>query len=327
MKAVILLAGLGTRLRPHTYSRPKPLLNVAGKPVLGHILDGMANLQFEEIIFIVGYLGDQIEKYIADNYPHLKVRFVEQKEMLGQAHAISLAKPYINQPVLIIFGDTIWETDWTRLSQVRGDGLFYVKEVADPRRFGVVVVENGHVTRFVEKPDKPVSNLAVVGVYYVVNWSGLMDAIDQVLAQNLQTKGEYYIANAFEYMIDHGARFEVETIPVWEDCGTRDALLQTNRYLLSKNPPAPGPSDESQIIPPVYIADGAQVSRSIIGPFVSISSGAVIKDSILRDCIVSEDAEIQSATLEFSLVGSCARVRGTFERLNVGDSSEVDFSE
>lgn len=327
MKAVILLAGLGTRLRPHTYSRPKPLINVAGKPVLGHILDGMAELHFEEIIFVVGYLGEQIEKYVREKYPHLRSRFVVQEEMRGQAHAISLAKPFIDQEVLIVFGDTIWETDWTRLQRVQGDGLIYVHPVADPRRFGVVTLQDGFVTRFVEKPQTPLSNLAVVGVYYFRAWQGLMRAIDEVIAHNIQTKGEFYLADAMQRMIEAGAKLEAETISVWEDCGTREALLMTNRYLLSKNSYPTAPVAASHVIPPVYIADSAQVKRSIIGPNVSISAGAVIEDSILRDCIISEEAEVRNVILEWSLVGSNARVRGAFTRLNVGDSSEIDFSE
>jgi glucose-1-phosphate thymidylyltransferase len=326
LKAIILLAGLGTRLRPHTYSRPKPLVNVAGKPVLGHILDGMANLRFDETIFVVGYLGDQIQAYVSNTYPSLRARYVEQEEMRGQAHAIALAKDFIDQPVLIIFGDTIWETDWTRLDRVKGDGLIFVKEVSDPRRFGVVTLQQGYVTRFVEKPDTPISNLAVVGVYYLKDWRGLVQAISDVLAQDIQTKGEYYLANALELMVARGARLEAETIPVWEDCGTREALLETNRYLLGKNGTHCPPTVESQVIQPVYIADGAKIMRSIVGPNVSISSGAVVEDSIVRDCIISEDAHIQNATLEFSLIGRDARVRGAFEQLNVGDSSEIDFS-
>lgn len=327
MKSVILLAGLGTRLRPHTYSRPKPLVNVAGKPVLGHILDGMSGLPLEEIIFIVGYLGDQIEKYVKDHYPHLNARFVVQDEMRGQAHAINLARPYIDQDVLIIFGDTIWETDWTRLRQVQADGLIYCHEVDDPRRFGVVTLENGYVTRFVEKPATPISRLAVVGVYYFKAWRKLMQAIEEILALDIQTQGEFYLADAMQRMIEQGARLECEPIAVWEDCGTREAILQTNRYLLSKEARQCAPAEDSKIIPPVYIGEGAEVRRSIVGPFVSISSGAVVEDSILRDCIISEEAEVQNAMLEWSLIGSQARVRGRFERVNVGDSSEMDYAE
>ena len=326
MKAIILLAGLGTRLRPHTYSRPKPLVNVAGKPVLGHILDGMADLKLEEIVFVVGYLGDQIQAYVSRNYPQIRACYVEQAEMRGQAHAIALAKSEIDQEVLIIFGDTIWETDWSRLNRVQGDGLIFVREVKDPRRFGVVTLKDGYVTRFVEKPDKPISNLAVVGVYYIKDWRGLICALDDVIKQNIQTQGEYYLADALQLMVSRGDRFEAEPIPVWEDCGTRESLLQTNRYLLSKNGTHQPVTTEAQIIQPVYIAEDAQIIRSIVGPYVSISSGVVVEDSILRDCIINEDAHIQNATLEMSLVGKDAQVRGTFERLNVGDSSEIDFA-
>jgi glucose-1-phosphate thymidylyltransferase len=323
MKVVILLAGLGTRLRPHTYSKPKPLIPVAGKPVLGHILDRLAGLDIAETIFVVGYLGEQIQQYVTQHYPHLAARYVEQTEMKGQAHAINLAREYIDQPVLIIFGDTIWETDFTRLARVQSDGLIYVKPVEDPRRFGVALVQDGWVTRFVEKPTTPVSNLAVVGVYYFRNWQALLQSIEQVIARDIQLKGEYFLADAMQLMLEAGARLEVETIPVWEDCGTREALLKTNRYLLNQRSYA-RPIEGSVVLPPVYISDHAQIRNSIIGPYVSISDGAVIENSILRDCIVSENAHIENRVMEQSLIGKEARVRGTFQRMNVGDSSEID---
>jgi len=323
MKAIILLAGLGTRLRPHTWSKPKPLVQVAGKPVLGHILDSLAGLTLDEIIFVVGYLGDQIQNYVSKNYPHLCARYVEQTEMKGQAHAINLAREYIDQPVLIIFGDTIWETDFTRLNHVQHDGLIYVKEVEDPRRFGVATLKDGFVTRFVEKPAQYVSNLAVVGVYYFRTWQKLLAGIDELFARDIQTKGEYFLADAMQLMIQDGARLEVETIPVWEDCGTVPAILKTNRYLLGKRSYA-RPIEGSVILPPVFISDKAEIRNSIIGPNVSVSENAVIENSILRDCIISEGAYIENRILEASLVGKDARVVGTFQRMNVGDSSEIE---
>ncbi|MBI5030774.1 MAG: NTP transferase domain-containing protein [Chloroflexi bacterium] len=324
MKAVILLAGLGTRLRPHTWSKPKPLIQVAGKPVLGHILDSLAGLNIEETIFIVGYLGDQIETYVTKQYPKMKARYVEQNEMKGQAHAISLAKEFIDQPVLIIFGDTIWETDFTRLHAVKGDGLIYVKEVEDPRRFGVAMLQDGYVTRFVEKPSKPISNLAVVGVYYFKNWQLAMKSIDDLIERNIQTKGEYFLADAMQLMLDAGAKLEVETIPVWEDCGTPEAILKTNRYLLTKNDSQSEPIEGTVILPPVCIHPSAQVKHAIIGPYVSISEDAVIENSILRDCIIGERAHIENRVIAESLVGKDARVVGTFQKMNVGDSSEIE---
>ena len=324
MKAVILLAGLGTRLRPHTWSKPKPLIQVAGKPVLGHILDSLKDLDIAETIFIVGYLGDQIQTYVSEQYPAMKARYVEQNEMRGQAHAIRLAKEFIDQPVLIIFGDTIWETDFTRLQRVQGDGLIYVKEVDDPRRFGVAIIKDGFVTRFVEKPTQPISNLAVVGVYYFKNWQLAMNSIDALIERNIQTKGEYFLADAMQLMLDAGAKLEVETIPVWEDCGTREALLKTNRYLLTKNEHRLPQIEGSVILPPVCINPSAQIKNSIVGPYVSISEDAVIENSIMRDCIISERAHIENRVIADSLVGKDARVIGTFQRMNVGDSSEIE---
>ncbi len=326
MKAIILLAGLGTRLRPHTYSKPKPLVQVAGKPVLGHVMDSLKGLTIDETIFVVGYLGEQIQKYVADHYPQTRARYVEQNEMKGQAHAIRLAREYIDQDVLIIFGDTIWETDFSRLSHVQGDGLIYTKEVSNPRRFGVVNLKDGFVTRFVEKPEAPVSNLAVVGVYYFRDWKRLMNSLDALIERNLQTKGEYFLADAMQLMIEGGARLEAETIAVWEDCGTVPAILKTNRYLLTKQGSYARKIEGSVILPPVYISDSARITNSIIGPNVSISEDASVENSIVRECIISENAHIENAILESSLIGKDARVRGTFERLNVGDSSEIDFS-
>ncbi len=324
MKAVILLAGLGTRLRPHTYSKPKPLVQVAGKPVLGHVMDSLKGLTIDETIFIVGYLGEQIQKYVAEQYPHMRARYVEQNEMKGQAHAIRLAKDYIDDQVLIIFGDTIWETDFSRLSRVQGDGLIYTKQVDDPRRFGVVNLKDGYVTKFVEKPATTVSNLAVVGVYYFRDWKRLMNSLDALIERNIQTKGEYFLADAMQLMIEDGARLEAETISVWEDCGTVPAILKTNRYLLTKHGSHSRDLPGSVILPPVYISDNAHIVNSIIGPNVSISEEAIIEHSIIRESIVSEGAHIENRVLEGSLIGKDALVRGTFQRLNVGDSSEID---
>jgi glucose-1-phosphate thymidylyltransferase len=324
MKSIILLAGLGTRLRPHTYSKPKPLVQVAGKPVLGHILDSLAPLKIDETIFVVGYLGDQIAKYVAQTYPHMRARFVEQTEMKGQAHAIQLTKEFIDQDVLVIFGDTIWETDFTRLDRVKGDGLIYTREVEDPRRFGVVLMQDGYVTKFVEKPATPISNLAVVGVYYFRDWKKLFQSIDEVINKDIKTKGEYFLADAMELMIQNGAHLEADTIPVWEDCGTVPAILQTNRYLLNKQANQTLQVQGNVILSPVYIHPSAHIENSIIGPNVSISENAHIENSILRDCIISEHAHIENRILEQSLIGKDARVVGVFQRMNVGDSSEIE---
>lgn len=323
MKVVIPVAGLGTRLRPHTYSKPKPLVQVAGKPVLGHILDQLTSLPVEEIIFITGYLGYQIEEYVRANYG-FPVRFVEQTELRGQAHAIHLAAHAIDQPVLIVFVDTIIKADLIGLVDSPDDGVLFVREVDDPRRFGVAVLKDGYVSRLVEKPTEPVSRLAFVGVYYVRNWQLLRKSLEEVIDRDIQTAGEYYLADALQVMIDHGARLRASPVEVWEDCGTVEALLQTNRYLLANGcSQEDTPMVNGVIIPPVYVARTAQVENSIIGPYASIADHAFVTGSIVRDSIVSDGARIVDSTLMRSLVGSKASITGRFSRLNIGDASEV----
>ena len=325
MKVIIPLAGFGTRLRPHTYTKPKPLVNVAGKAVLGHILDKLAGLNVEEIIFITGYLGEQIEAYVSTHYD-FPARYVEQKELKGQAHALYLAREYVRGPVLIIFVDTIFETDLTDLERITTDGILYVKEVEDPRRFGVAVLEDGRVTRLIEKPTTMEHNLAVIGVYYLRDAEWLMQAIEELIARDIKTQGEYFLADALQLMIDQGANLIARRLEVWEDCGKPETLLHTNRYLLDHGHDQIAPTENSIIIPPVYIAETATVVNSIIGPYVTIANEAVIKHSIIRDSIIDERSHIEGAMLSGSLIGRDARVTDSFERLNVGDSSQVDFA-
>ncbi len=344
MKVIIPLAGFGKRLRPHTYTKPKPLVNVAGKAVLGHILDKLQGLDVEEIVFIVGWLGEQIKEYVSANY-EFRAHYVEQKELLGQAHAIRLAREWVDGQVLVIFVDTIFEADLARLATLPSDGVIYVKEVDDPRRFGVVTHDGqGFITRFVEKPETPISNLAVIGLYFVRDAPVLFECIDELIEKNIQTKDEYFLADALQLMVNRGKRFNAWTVDVWEDCGTRDAVLQTNRYLLKQIPHSDGEHTENSIvIPPVYIDLSAKVVNSIVGPhvhigpnsvvigslvgpYVSLADGSQVHISIVKDTIINEKSHIEEAMLSWSLVGRDALVRGTFERLNVGDSSEIDSS-
>lgn len=325
MKVIIPTAGLGTRLRPHTYSKPKPLVSVAGKPVLGHILDTLSELPIEEIIFITGYLGNQIEDYVRTNYT-IPARYIEQTELKGQAHAVYLANEVVSGPTIILYVDTIFEADLQKLTTLDADGAIYVSEVEDPRRFGVTFIEDGWITRLVEKPDTDISRLAMIGLYYVRDAQRLMRAIEKMMEHNIQTKGEYYLTDALQLMIDDGARFVAEPVAVWEDCGKPETVLQTNRYLLDNGRAYSGPTHQGTIlVPPVYIDDTAQVSNSIIGPYVSIAAGAVVSNSIIRDSIINRDATIISATLQNSLIGDNAHVEGDFRELNVGDSSEIRF--
>jgi len=342
MHVIIPVAGFGTRLRPHTYTKPKPLVNVAGKPILGHILDRLQGLDIDRIVFVVGYLGDQIHEYVESNY-RLPTIYVEQKELLGQAHAIGLTQQYVEGPVLIAFVDTIFEADLSELEHVRSDGVIYTKEVDDPRRFGVVTLADGYIRRFIEKPSQPISNLAVIGLYYVKPYELLFECIDELQQRNLRTEGEFYLADALQLMVDRGIRLEAPTVDVWRDCGTPDTVLEANRYLLEQTAYDGIHPDECIINPPVYISPDAtvrhsvigpyvylgprcRIESSIVGPYVSMAEGATVEQAIVRDSIVNEEARIASAMLARSLVGQYAVVRGSFESLNVGDSSEIDSS-
>ena len=332
MNVIIPLAGFGKRMRPHTWSKPKPLVNVAGKPVLGHILDKLADLDVAvyELIFIVGWLGEQIKEYYeASDYAY-PAHYVEQKELLGQAHAIWLAREHLTGPVLIVFVDTIFDADLSGLDTSGLDGILYVKEVEDPRRFGVAAVgADGLVTHLVEKPDSVENRLAVVGAYYIHDAAWLLRAIEELMARNLQTKGEFYLADAYTLMIEQGARFAVREVSVWEDCGTPHAVLKTNRHLLEHG--CAGWSEaavhHSLVVPPVYVAPTARVEHSIIGPYVTIAEDGVVMRSIVRDSIVDEGATIDDTMLDRSLIGKDAVVRGRYWSLNVGDSARLNLTE
>jgi len=324
MKVVLPMAGLGTRLRPHTYSKAKPLLPVAGKPVLAHLLDRFQGLDVEEYIFIVGYLGEQIEEYVEANHD-LPARYVLQAEPLGQAHALHLAREHIDTPFVMVFSDTLFEADLTHLAEVTSDGLVFVKEVEDPRRFGVAIVRGSRVVQFIEKPEEPVSHLALVGMYYVANWPLFKVCVEELLNKGIMTKGEYYIADAFQLMVDRGAKLEAVTVDVWQDCGKPETLLATNRYLLEKGGTEEVEAENSVIIPPVSIAKSVTIRGSIVGPYVSAAEGSVIIDSIVKDSIIDEGAHIEEAMLEGSLIGANAQVKGKFKRLDVAASSRVDL--
>lgn len=327
MNVIIPLAGFGTRLRPHTYTKPKPLINVAGKPVLGHLLDKLTGVDIDEIVFIVGYLGDQIETYVSANY-NFKAKYVEQKELLGQAHAIYLAKDLVKGPTLILFVDTLFEANLSQLNHEQSDGVIYVKEVEDPRRFGVTLVDpEGHITRLIEKPESMQDNLAVIGLYYVKDIQHLMSAIKSLMDRNIQTKGEFYLADGLQLMIDDGAVLRPERVNIWLDCGTVETVLETNRHLLKHNMDNSSEvaSISSIIIPPVRIHPTARIKNSIIGPYVTVAAKCEIEGSIIRDSIVDEESYIKDSTLGQSLIGRKVDLIGRYRQLNLGDSSFVDF--
>jgi glucose-1-phosphate thymidylyltransferase len=324
MKVVIPVAGEGTRLRPHTHTTPKPLIRVAGKPILGHILDDMVDLDISELILIVGYRGRDIVDYVRSSYD-LPVSVVEQGERLGLGHAIYLTRENVgNNRVLIVLGDSIFKGD---LATMAGSGGNYigVKRVDEPRRFGIVEVEGGVITSLVEKPDEPKSNLAVVGVYMIEDSSALYSALDSVIKSGTRTKGEFQLTDALNLMIDGGVTIKAFEVEGWFDCGKAETLLETNRALLELACPKvemPG----SIVVAPVYVADDAKIEMSVIGPHVSVAVGSVVRRSIVRNSIIGENALVEDALLDSSLIGDNAIVRGMFKKLNVGDSSEIDFT-
>lgn len=325
MQVIIPLAGKGTRLQPHTHTKAKPLIHVAGKPVLAHILDELVKIKVDEIVFVVGHLKEQIIDFVKQNYK-FKAHFVEQKELLGQAHAIGLAKKHITEDVLIWFVDTLTDANLSELKNEKSDGVIYVKEDPDPTRFGQVIVGNhGVIKEIVEKANPPKSNLVNIGLYWVKDSKLLFSCIEEMMENKMQTKGEYYLVDAFQMMFKQGKKFIAKEVSVWEDCGKLNTLLKTNRYFLDHGCSKVVKTKNSVIIPPVFIDDSAEIIDSVIGPYVSIAKGTKIVGSIIKDSIISENALVESAMLAKSLVGDGAIVKGIPKTMNVGDSSEVIY--
>jgi glucose-1-phosphate thymidylyltransferase len=325
------MAGYGTRLRPHTWSKPKPLVTVAGKPVLGHVLDMFQDLEkIDEAIFIVGYLGEQVRQYLDVSYPHLKARFVIQEEMLGQSHALWLAREGLEGPVIIAFVDTLIETDIVKTLKDDGEAIAWVKEVEDPKRFGVTKLgAEGYVTQLIEKPSDVTINLALVGFYYFQQAEAIIAAIEEQMGEGEKLKGEYYLVDAINIMLDKGLKMRVEPVNVWQDCGKPEALLATNRFLLENGRDNSKEASKRKgilVIPPVFIDPSAEVRQSVVGPNVTIGADCVIQRSLLRDSIVDVGSHICDSMLSESLIGRDAKVIGRDRTLNVGDSSEVGFA-
>jgi len=325
VKVIIPLAGKGTRLRPHTHITPKPMLKIAGKPVIDYVMEDLARLgEVTQVIYITGHLKEKVEAYVRAKYPFDAV-FIEQKVQDGTAGAVALAREYVDQPVFIIFVDTIFDADLSVVKHTDADGIIWVKTVEDYQRFGVVVSDAaGNMTKIVEKPSTPVSKRANIGLYYIRNWKLLYEGIDWTLKQP-KNKGEYYLTDAFQYMIDHGAKIKVIDVEGWYDAGEQGTLLETNRAMLEKGRarrPATLPPGV-ELIDPVYIEDGVALVASTLGPNVSVGAGSRIERSRIRDTIVGERASIIDSELAGSLIGDAAVVDGAQGQVNVSDHSVV----
>jgi len=327
MKVIIPLAGKGTRLRPHTHITPKPMLKVAGKPVMSYVLDELKKLgNVEQIIYITGHLKEKVEEYARTEIDVPSV-FIEQKVQDGTAGAIALAKDYVDQPVLIIFVDTIFDADLTKVKSVDADGIIWVKEVEDYQRFGVVVTDkDGNMTKIVEKPKTPISKRANIGLYWIRNWKLLFEGIDFVLEQP-KNQGEYFLTDAFQYMIDKGAKIRVIDVEGWFDAGKIETMLETNEAMLTRGRARrPRDAGDSTIVDPVYIEDSVTLKKSKVGPNVSIGKGTVLEGSEISNSIIGSNAKIRKSVLKNSLVGDDTVVEGVKGEVTVADHSEVRAS-
>jgi glucose-1-phosphate thymidylyltransferase len=327
MKVIIPLAGKGTRLRPHTYLTPKPMMKVAGKPVMSYVIDELKKLgNVEQIVYITGHLKEKIEEYARAEIDVPSV-FIEQKVQDGTAGAIALARDYVDQPVLIIFVDTIFDADLSKVKSVDADGIIWVKEVEDYQRFGVVVTDkDGNMTKIIEKPKTPISKRANIGLYYIRNWKLLFEGIEWVLKQP-KNQGEYFLTDAFQYMIDRGAKIRVIDVEGWYDAGKIDTMIETNQAMLERGRARrPKNAGDSTIIDPVYIEDNVTLKKSKIGPNVSIGAGSVLDGTEISHSIVGANAKITKSVLKNSLVGDDTVLDGVKGEVTLGDNSEVRAS-
>jgi glucose-1-phosphate thymidylyltransferase len=335
LKIVIPMAGWGTRMRPHTWSKPKPLVSVAGKTSLEHLLDMFETVpdsENAEYIFIVGpYLGEmQIPPFVKEHYPNLKVDFVVQREMKGQSHALVLAREYLQGPMIVCFSDTLMETDFSFLAKEQADGVAWVMPVEDPRRFGVAYEgTDGWVKRFIEKPQNIDNNLVVVGCYYFKSAEQLLAAVDDQIERGVTLKNEYFLTDAITIMIEGGAKVRTNRISTWLDTGTIEATLDTNKVLLKKMGRQVNGYTGTQVkvIEPSFVHPTAEISNSTIGPYASIGENCKIENCQIAESILEAGCEIKDAALSRSLIGNQSKVKGRGDghvmQLNIGDTSSI----
>jgi glucose-1-phosphate thymidylyltransferase len=329
MKAIIPVAGAGTKLRPHTYTQPKALIPLAGKTILSIIIDQLLEAGIREYVLITGYLGDKIHDYVKKEYPDLTVHFVQQNERKGLGHAIYLTKDIIGEDeIFIVLGDTICEYDVNDFLSHQGS-LLGVKKVDDPRSFGVAEIDdNGIISRVVEKPHIPKSNMALVGLYKINETRKLFNCLEAQISQGQTAYDEFNLTDALECMIKNGAKFSSYKVLNWFDCGRKETLLESNATLLKKFGGVVAEEHRFEniiIIPPVSIAPGCDIRNSIIGPNVAIGEKTNINYSIVKDSIIGSFSKLFDVVLHDSIVGSDTEIKGETRTLNIGDNTEIDL--
>ena len=325
MRAVIPAAGIGKRLRPHTLNVPKVMMNLAGRRLIGHVLDAVESAGVDSVSIIVGYKGEQVEEYVNRFYSHLRLDFPYQAERKGLGHAVLEGLEDKDEGVLILLGDTVFDVDFKEFVTNKNNAIAVVK-VDDPRRFGVAEIKANHrISRLVEKPENPKSDLALAGMYYIQDQRILKAAIEKLIADDIKTRGEYQLTDALQLMIENGEHIQAVEINGWYDCGTKESLLDSHRFLLNHHLSTEH-SKGSIIHPPVFIHEEAKVSDSVIGPNVTIDKGAEVSGTILSETIVGKGAQIKNMILNNSLVGDHALVESQKRVVNVGDYSELKLN-
>ncbi len=332
MIAIIPVAGVGTKLRPHTYTQPKSLIPVAGKPILGFIIDQLLEIGIKDFVFIIGYLGDKVKDYVEKDYPLIKKKFVTQEKREGLGHAIWLTKNEIpkKMDVVIVLGDTIMDVNMKEFVTSKISSLG-IKRVLDPRKFGVAEFDlDGYITKVIEKPTIPKSNLALVGLYKINEFDILIQSIEYNIRNNIRNKqnNEFTLTDGLQGMIKLGVKFKGFKVDNWYDCGQKEVLLQTNALLLKKKKKLI--SNRKNLIncivnEPVFVAKNVIIKNSIIGPNVTIGENASIYDSIIRDSIIGSYTKLNDVVLFNSLIGSDSEIWGSSQTLNIGDNTELDL--
>jgi glucose-1-phosphate thymidylyltransferase len=332
MKIIIPMAGRGTRLRPHTLTVPKPLIPVAGKPMVQRLVEDLASAysgEIEEIAFVVGDFGTEVEQQLIGIAEKLgaRGRIYHQKQALGVGHAIACALESLNGKIMVAFSDTLFKANFSFNDEE--DGVIWAKEIEDPSQFGVVKLDNqGYISDFVEKPAVFVSNLAIVGIYYFKKGELLREALNHIIENNLREKNEFQVTTALELLKNQGLKFTTSAVEEWLDCGSKENILYTNQRMLEihteetlVDPDAA--IENSVILPPCFIGKNAVVRNSVLGPFVSIGAGSKLDTVVISNSIVQNTATLKNALLNSSIIGNSSRYAGTIDELDLGDFSKL----